>query len=65
MAEAKEMSFEKAMEKLEEILEKLEREDRDLEETIKLYEEGIRLSKHCSDRLESAKQKAKEMEHEG
>lgn len=57
MAEKKEMKFEEALEKLEKIVEELEGGDLSLDESMKRYEEGIRLSKLCSKRLEEAKKK--------
>ena len=53
----KELSFEKAYEELEIIADKLNSGDVSLEEALKLYEEGIKLSTLCSKALENAKQK--------
>ena len=53
----KNLSFEEAYEALEKIADKLNSGDASLEEAIKLYEEGIRLSKQCSKALEEAKQR--------
>lgn len=53
----KELSFEKAYEELEIIADKLNSGDVSLEEALKLYEEGIKLSNLCSKALENAKQK--------
>ena len=53
----KELSFEKAYEELEIISDKLNSGDVSLEEALKLYEEGIKLSTLCSKALENAKQK--------
>ena len=53
----KTMSFESAMERLEEILQSLESGNEDLDTTLKLYEEGISLVKDCSARLEKAEQR--------
>lgn len=55
--EKKELKFEEALEKLEKIVEDLEGEGLSLEESMKRYEEGVRLSKLCSKRLEEAKKK--------
>jgi len=57
MAEKKELKFEEALEKLEAIVEDLEGGELSLDESMKRYEEGIRLSKLCSKRLEEAKKK--------
>ena len=53
----KELSFEKAYEELETIADRLNSGDVSLEEALKLYEEGIKLSTLCSKALENAKQK--------
>ena len=54
MAEKK---FETAMARLEEIVQKLEQGDLPLEQSLKLFEEGIRLSRICNKRLEEAERK--------
>lgn len=54
MAEEK---FEKALSRLEGIVSKLEEGDLDLEESLKLFEEGIRLSHFCSEKLDEAERK--------
>lgn len=46
-----ELTFEEAMTKLEQIVEKLEEGDVPLEKAIAYYEEGMKLSKFCSDKL--------------
>lgn len=51
------MSFEEAFAALEKITEKLSGNDVPLDEAIKLYEEGMKLSRYCADLLEKAKQK--------
>ena len=58
----KEMSFEKAYKMLEEIAVKLESSDVTLDESITLFEEGVKLSKYCSDVLDKAKQKIEILE---
>ena len=54
---AKEISFEEQMKKLQEIVEKLERNDIDLDESIRLYEEGLKLSKQLKEQLEGFEEK--------
>ena len=49
----KEISFEKAMERLEEIVDSLESGECPLEESLKLFEEGVKLVKLCNSKLES------------
>ena len=46
-------NFESNLNKLEEIVEKLENGEVDLEESVKLYEEGMRLKKVCEEKLKS------------
>ena len=52
-----EIKFEKAMERLSKIVEDLESGDVSLEEAVKKYEEGVRLSKACQDQLAKAEKK--------
>ncbi|MFB1050407.1 exodeoxyribonuclease VII small subunit [Paraliobacillus sp. JSM ZJ581] len=47
----KELTFEEAMNQLEEIVEKLEEGEVPLEKAIQYYQEGMRYSKICSDKL--------------
>lgn len=48
------ITFEEALKKLESIVNKLEENSVTLEESVNLYEEGIKLSKYCSEILEKA-----------
>jgi exodeoxyribonuclease VII small subunit len=52
MSSEKEISFEEAMEKLEEIVEKLEEGDVPLEKAIHYFQEGMKLSKLCHQKLQ-------------
>jgi len=52
-----EVKFEEALKKLEKIVEDLENGDISLDEALKKYQEGIELSRLCSQRLETAKKK--------
>jgi len=54
MAEKK---FEKAMERLEEIVENLEGGELSLEDSLKVFEEGMKLARFCSHKLEEAEKK--------
>ncbi len=54
MAEKK---FEKAMERLEEIVRSLEQGDLPLEESLRVFEEGMKLVTFCSGKLEEAEKK--------
>jgi exodeoxyribonuclease VII small subunit len=50
-------TFEKAMEKLEKIVQELESADLPLEKAIKKFEEGVQLSKFCSEKLDETEKK--------
>lgn len=52
-----EIKFEEALKKLEKIVEDLEKGDLSLDEALKKYQDGIELSRACSQRLENAKKK--------
>ena len=49
--------FEESIKELEEIVEKLERGDATLDEFLKLFENGIKLSKSCQKMLDNAEKK--------
>ena len=55
MAEKK--SFEASLAALEEIVRKLEEENISLDESISLFEKGIKLSNDCAGRLENARRR--------
>jgi len=50
-------TFEKAMEKLEKIVQELESSDLPLEKAIKKFEEGVQLSKFCSEKLDETEKR--------
>lgn len=52
-----EQTFETALGKLEEIVRHLERGDLSLDDSLKAFEEGIKWSRTCEDRLSEAKKK--------
>ncbi|MBE6777193.1 MAG: exodeoxyribonuclease VII small subunit [Ruminococcaceae bacterium] len=52
-----ENSFEKSLNQLEDIINKLENEDVSLDESIALFEKGVKLSNDCRKTLETAEQK--------
>jgi exodeoxyribonuclease VII small subunit len=54
VTKAEEPTFELALAQLEQIVQKLERGELPLEESLRLYEEGIRLSRLCHGKLEEA-----------
>ena len=53
------MDFEKRLNRLEEIVAKMETAELPLEESLKLFEEGIKLSRECNTQLTEAEQKVK------
>ncbi|MBE9504521.1 MAG: exodeoxyribonuclease VII small subunit [Proteobacteria bacterium] len=50
-------SFEKDLENLEDIVARLESEEVSLEDSMKLYEEGVKLARLCSEKLDKAEKK--------
>ena len=58
----KEIKFEEALEKLAEINEKLESKEISLDDSIKLFKEGIELSKLCQKKLDEAKLEIEKIE---
>ena len=52
-----EVKFEEALERLNEIVENLESGDLSLDESLKVYEEGVKLIKLCTERLNEAQKK--------
>ena len=51
------LTYEQALKKLEDIINKLNEGSIPLDESISLYEEGIKLSEFCMKKLDNAKQK--------
>ncbi len=54
---AKPNDFEKAFQQLEKIVKRLEGEELSLDESLRLFEEGIRLSRFCHQKLEQVEKK--------
>ncbi len=57
MANAK--TFEESMTELEEIVASLEKGDCPLDEAVKLFEKGVKISNECNTALDKAEQKIK------
>ena len=53
------LTFEGAMQRLEEIVDELEQGSLSLEDSLKIYEEGVELIKFCSAKLEETEKKVK------
>jgi exodeoxyribonuclease VII small subunit len=58
----KEPAFEEAIERLEALVAELEGGDLPLEQSLKRFEEGVRLVRLCSDRLRTAEVRVRELE---
>ncbi|TCJ03301.1 exodeoxyribonuclease VII small subunit [Cytobacillus praedii] len=61
MSTEQKLTFEEAMEHLEEIVEKLEEGDVPLEEAINIYKKGMELSKLCHDKLKNVESQLTEI----
>jgi exodeoxyribonuclease VII small subunit len=55
--ELKAKDFESALKSLEEIVSQLEGGDLTLDRALELFEQGVKLSRFCSDKLEEAERK--------
>lgn len=55
--QAEDYKLEDAMRRLDEVTQALDRENADLEEALRLYEEGVRLVAICNKKLEDAERK--------
>jgi exodeoxyribonuclease VII small subunit len=55
------MEFEKKLARLEEIVTKMEKGDLALEESLKIFEEGIKLSRECHGQLAQAESQVKKL----
>jgi exodeoxyribonuclease VII small subunit len=53
----KEMSFEDAMKRIEEIVDELEKGDLALDDSLKRFEEAVKLARVCHNKLEGAEKK--------
>lgn len=60
-SEKEEVKFEDALKGLEDIVSKLEGGDLDLEESIKLFENGVALAKSCQQKLDVAEKKIEKL----
>ncbi len=60
MARKKE-KFEEALQKLEAIVAQMEEGDLPLEETLKAFEEGVKLARFCANKLDEAERKVEKL----
>ena len=64
MSKDKENSFEKNLQKLEIIVEKLESGEIGLEESVQLYQEGMKIKKICDKKLKDIEMQIKKIKIE-
>ena len=64
MSKDKENSFEKNLQKLESIVDQLETGKIGLEESVKLYEEGMKIKKICDKKLKDIEMQIKKIKIE-
>lgn len=64
MATKKELTYEQAISRLEEIVGILEKNEVSLDEALLLFEEGTKLTSFCADKLKNAKAKITEINKE-
>jgi exodeoxyribonuclease VII small subunit len=55
------VSFEEAIKRLSEIVQRLEKGDLSLEESLGLFEEGVRLSRASQERLDAAQKRVEQL----
>lgn len=58
-------TIEEVMESLDLMVEKLESRDTSLEESFQIYQEGMKLLKYCSDKIDTVEKKMLQMNEEG
>jgi exodeoxyribonuclease VII small subunit len=61
MSKESKVTFEEAMQQLEDIVEQLEEGDVPLEEAISIYKKGMELSKLCHDKLRNVEEQLTEI----
>ena len=55
------IKFEKAMQRLEQIVEDLEKGELDIDKSLEIFEEGIKMSRICSKKLNEAEAKIEKL----
>ena len=61
---ASDETFEQSLGRLEQIVERLEQGDVPLEESLRLYEEGVKLSRRCAEKLQQVELVLKRLERD-
>ena len=59
--EIESLSFEEGYNRLEQVIRRLEAGELSLDESVALYEEGMRLAKHCERQLDNAELKVSQL----
>ena len=59
------LTYEQAIKRLEHIISKLESNDVPLEESIELFQEGVKLSQYCDNKLKTIQQKVAQIYENG
>mgnify|MGYP000666345252 FL=1 len=54
-------TFESQLQELNQIIEQMEQDDVGLEQSLKLYEKGVKLTRSCQKIIESAEQKIQQL----
>ena len=62
---AKELTLEQTFEKLEEAINKLESEDISLEESFKVYKEGMKLIQSCNNKIDKVEKEVLKLNENG
>lgn len=62
---AREATLDEVFERLESTIEKLEQEDISLEESFKLYKEGMKLIKSCNDKIDKVEKEVLKLNEAG
>ena len=59
--EIESLSFEDSFARLEQVIQKMETGDLSLDVSVSLYEEGMRLARHCGEELDDAELRVNEL----
>jgi exodeoxyribonuclease VII small subunit len=62
MEHAKELDFEQALSQLEGLVSELESGDLSLEDSLRAFEQGVHLVRQCSERLQAAELRVRQLE---
>jgi exodeoxyribonuclease VII small subunit len=62
---AKELTIEQTFDKLEDTIAKLQQEDVSLEDSFKLYKEGMKLIKSCNDKIDRVEKQVLKLNEDG